>query len=63
MRRCLATAGDLVDVGGSGKLSVFFDALDACLEEPVTVVLVGASLVILAYGATTTTVDIDTLRN
>jgi len=42
------------------ELQHFFDTLDECLEEPARIVLVGGSAVILAYGVTTTTIDIDT---
>ena len=42
------------------ELVHFFDTLDECLDEPARIVLVGGSAVILAYGVTTTTVDIDT---
>ena len=45
------------------ELQRFFETLDECLEEPARVVLVGSSAVILAYGVTTTTVDIDTFNN
>ena len=45
------------------ELQHFFDTLDECLEEPATIVLVGGSAVILAYGVTTTTIDIDTFTN
>ena len=45
------------------ELQYFFDTLDDCLEEPTKIVLVGGSAVILAYGVTTTTVDIDTFTN
>lgn len=44
------------------ELQQFFDTVDECLEEPERVVLVGGSAVILAYGVTTTTIDIDTFN-
>ncbi len=45
-----------------GELLGFFEAVDQALEEPATIILIGGSAVILAYGVTTTTVDVDTLN-
>ena len=45
------------------ELQRFFDAVDECLAEPAKIVIVGGSAVILAYGITTTTEDIDTFSN
>lgn len=44
------------------ELAEFFEAVDECLEQPARLILVGGSAVILAYGVTTTTEDIDTFN-